>query len=70
MDKIENNIYDYVLFDVEPFINIQCLIVDLIRDMGAKPFVFISDIDEIEPCCETLSSEPVMNELKEKLTKG
>jgi len=68
MDDIENKSYNYILFDVEPFINIQCLIVDLIHDNGAKPFMFVSKQTDIEPCCEVLSSEPVADELKNKLS--
>ncbi|MEO1953090.1 MAG: ATP-binding protein, partial [Campylobacterales bacterium] len=68
MDDIENKSYNYILFDVEPFINIQCLIVDLIKDNGAKPFMFVPKKLDIEPCCEVLSSEPVADELKDKLS--
>ena len=68
MDDIESKYYHYILFDVKPFANIQCLIVDLIKDNGAKPFVFASKEDELEDCCEVLSSEPVASELKEKLS--
>jgi signal transduction histidine kinase/CheY-like chemotaxis protein len=69
MDKLENNYYSYVLFDVEPFMKIQCLIVDLIKDREAKPFMFISKKEESNACCDVLSEEPIAGELKEKLSK-
>jgi len=69
MDDIESKSYNYILFDVEPFINIQCLVVDLINDNGAKPFMFVSKQLDIDPCCEVLSSEPIADELKAKLTR-
>jgi len=69
MDKLENSYYSFVLFDVEPFMNIQCLIVDLIKDREAKPFMFISKKEESNACCDILSEEPVASELQEKLSK-
>jgi len=69
MDKLENNYYTYVLFDVEPFMKIQCLIVDLIKDREAKPFMFISEKEKSNACCDVLSQEPVASELEEKLSK-
>jgi len=69
MDKLENNYYSFVLFDVEPFMKIQCLIVDLIKDREAKPYMFISKKEESNACCNVLSEEPIASELKEKLSK-
>jgi signal transduction histidine kinase/CheY-like chemotaxis protein len=69
MDKLENNYYSFVLFDVEPFMKIQCLIVDLIKDREAKPFMFISKKEESNACCDVLSEEPIASELQEKLSK-
>ena len=69
MDKLENNYYSFVLFDVEPFMKIQCLIVDLIKDREAKPFMFISKKEESNACSDVLSQEPIASELKEKLSK-
>jgi len=69
MDKLENNYYTYVLFDVEPFMKIQCLIVDLIKDREAKPFMFISEKEKSNACCDVLSQEPIASELEEKLSK-
>jgi signal transduction histidine kinase/CheY-like chemotaxis protein len=68
MDKLENNYYTYVLFDAEPLMKIRCLIVDLIRDREAKPFMFICEEDN-NACCDTLSLEPIVSELKSKLSK-
>jgi hypothetical protein len=70
MDKLDGDTsYDYVLFEVEPFANIQCLIVDLIQDKGAKAFMFTPKDKELEPCGDTISAEAVAQEIKEKLSK-
>jgi len=69
MDKLENNYYSFVLFDVEPFMKIQCLIVDLIEDREAKPFMFISKKEESNACCAVLPQEPVASELKKRLSQ-
>ncbi|WP_295419708.1 ATP-binding protein [Sulfurovum sp.] len=68
MDKLEEGHYHYVLFDAEPFAKMPCLIVDLIKDREAVPFVFTSDSSSKDICCDFLSIEPVVEELKSKLS--
>jgi len=67
MDKVENSHYNYVLFDANSFMKIHCLISDIIQDAGAKPFLFISEKEIGNICCETLSMEPNVEEIKKKL---
>ena len=67
MNKLENKYYHYVLFDAEPLMQIQCLLSDLIRDRDAKPFIFISDKEKVNACCETLSIDAMSEEIKNKL---
>jgi signal transduction histidine kinase/CheY-like chemotaxis protein len=67
MDKLEEGHYRYVLFDAEPFREMPCLIVDLIRDRDAVPLVFISEEEKAKSCCETLSMEPTVEEIRRKL---
>jgi len=67
MDKVENNHYHYVLFDANSFMKIHCLISDIIHDAGARPFLFVSEKEIGNICCETLSMEPNVEEIKTKL---
>ena len=69
MNKLENKYYHYVLFDANPLMEIQCLLSDLIRDRDAKPFVFISDKEQENACCDTLSIDAMSEEIKDKLSK-
>ena len=68
IDKLEIGHYRYVLFDEEPFAQMPCLIVDLIKDRDAVPFVFASDQNSKDICCDSLSMEPAVEELKSKLS--
>ena len=68
MNKLENKYYHYILFDADPLMEIQCLLVDLIRDRDAKPLIFISDREKANACCETLSVEAMSKEIKNKLS--
>jgi DNA-binding response OmpR family regulator len=67
MNKLENKYYDYVIFDAKPFMKIQCLLADLIKDRDAKALMFISEKEKDNACCETLSLNAVLDEIKEKL---
>ena len=70
MDKVENNHYRFVLFDADSFTKIHCLMSDIIRDAGAKPFLIISEKDIDEICCETLSIKPDTQIIKRKLEEA
>ncbi|BAF72789.1 ATP-binding protein [Sulfurovum sp. NBC37-1] len=67
MDKVENNYYHFVLFDADSFMQIHCLIADIVHDAGARPFLFVSEKEIGNICCETLSMEPDVEEIKKKL---
>jgi PleD family two-component response regulator len=67
MNKLENKYYNYVLFDADPLMQIQCLLSDLIRDRDAVPFMFISDKEKDNACGNTLSINAVSEEIKNKL---
>jgi hypothetical protein len=65
---LENKYYHYVLFDAGSLMQIQCLLSDLIRDRDAIPFIFISDKEKANACCETLSIDAMSDEIKNKLS--
>ncbi len=68
MNKLESKYYHYVLYDANPLMQIQCLLADLIRDREARPFIFISDAEKANACCETLSINAMSEEIKNKLS--
>ena len=67
IDKIEKKSYHYVLFDTSSLIKIQYLLVDLIRDRDAVPFIFISEKEKSNAYCETLPLDATAEELRERL---
>jgi CheY-like chemotaxis protein len=68
MDRIEDTKYMYVLFEGRQFLNIKCLISDMVRGIGAKPFVIISsDEKNIDFCCDVLEEGSHINIIKAKL---
>ena len=67
MNKLENKYYHYILFDAAPFMKIQCLMVELIEERNAVPLMFISDKEENNACCQTLSMDATADEMKNKL---
>jgi len=67
LDKVEKGNYRFVLYDFEPFISVQCLIVDMIKEYNAIPFVFASEKDESKLCCDYLNIKPNVIEIKDKL---
>jgi len=68
MDMIEIVEYTSVIYDVEPFMDMKCMIADVIRDNGAKPFVFVKKefIDE-SYCAEALCIGMEFDEMDKKL---
>ena len=67
MDKLENNSYTYILFDLEPFKKIQCLLVDLVHDKSAIPLIFMENKEESTACCTTLELDATASQIKAKL---
>jgi len=68
MDRIEDTQYRYVIFDGTPFMNMKCLISDMIRSTGAKPFVILlPDQKNIDFCCEVLEEGMHIDIIKMKL---
>ena len=67
MNKLESKYYHYVLFDVGSLMKIHGLLSDFIRDRNAVPFIFISDMEKDTTYCDTLSINPDVEEIKNKL---
>jgi signal transduction histidine kinase/CheY-like chemotaxis protein len=67
MNKLETKYYHYVLFDVGSLMQIHGLLSDFIRDRNAVPFIFISDTEKDNTYCDTLSINPDVEEIKNKL---
>ena len=69
MDHIENNKYDYVIFDAKPMIKIQDIIIELIEDGGAIPIMFASEKEKESISCSTLSLDSKKEDIEQKLNK-
>jgi len=67
MSKVLEEKYNHVLFDLEPFSQMSCMLVDIIKDNGANPLVFSDNPDDKNVCCDTLSTKPDVEELKRML---
>jgi len=53
MDRLDSVKYDIVVYDIEPFVDMKCMIVDLIRDTKARPFTLApDDIRDKDFCCD------------------
>ncbi len=68
LDKLDDTEYIFVIYDAEPFKKMKCMIVDLIKDSGAKPFALIHSLSEQDDfCCDTLEEKANIEEIKKKL---
>ena len=68
LDRLDDTEYTFVIYDAEPFINMKCMIVDLIKDNGAKPFALIHNLLEQDDfCCDTLEEKANIEDVRKKL---
>jgi CheY-like chemotaxis protein len=68
MDRLDDTEYTFVIYDAEPFKNMKCMIVDLIKDNGAKPFALIHSLfEQDDVCCDTLEEKANIEDIRRKL---
>ena len=68
LDRLDDTEYTFVIYDAEPFKNMKCMIVDLIKDNGAKPFALIHNLlEQDDYCCDTLEEKANIEDLRKKL---
>jgi signal transduction histidine kinase/CheY-like chemotaxis protein len=71
LNKVDEEVYTFVIYDIEPFREIKCMVADIIRDSGAKPFAILGDSNDSEDCFEAfplgIKSEEIAKKLKESL---
>jgi signal transduction histidine kinase/CheY-like chemotaxis protein len=68
LNKIEEEAYTFVIYDIEPFLDNKCMIGDIILDSGAKPFVILSnELEEKEDCFEVFPMGVTSDEIAKKL---
>ncbi len=71
LNKVDEETYTFVIYDIEPFREIKCMVADIIRDSGAKPFAILGDSNEAEDCFEAfplgIKSDEIAKKLKESL---
>ena len=51
LDYIEEKDYTFVLYNNDLFVNMECMVSDLIRDSGAKPFILVSENEKNKDHC-------------------
>jgi len=67
LDRLDDTDYTFVIYEAEPFKNMKCMIVDLIKDSGAKPFALIHNLlEHDEVCCDTLEEKANIEDIKKK----
>jgi len=68
MDMLDETEYTFTIFDVAVFLDMRCMIADIIRDNGAKPFMLISEPTEEDAlCCDVIDEKGNIEDLKNKL---
>ena len=68
MNRLDTVEYTYVIYDIEPFTNMKCMIADVIRDSGAKPLAFApKELIEENHCADALVIGIEHEALEEKL---
>ena len=68
LNKLEQVSYKFVIYDIEPFLYMKCMIADIIKDNGAIPYALVSDnmINE-HHCSGIMRLGMEFNEIEEKL---
>ena len=68
LDRLDDSKYNFVLFPLEPFINMQGMIIDIIKDAGAKPCIFDDNniLKDTNNDYHILHRQITAEELKEK----
>ena len=67
LDRLDDTEYTFVLYEAESFVNMPCMIVDLIKDSGAKPFALVHNLlEQDKSCCDTLEEKANIAEVREK----
>jgi CheY-like chemotaxis protein len=69
LDRIDDTEYKFILYDIKPFINMKCMISDIIRDScGAKLFVLIHNASKDDDfCCDIVNEKADIEDIKKKL---
>ena len=67
LDRLDDTEYTFVLYEAESFVKMPCMIVDLIKDSGAKPFALIRNLlEQDKSCCDTLEEKANIAEIRKK----
>jgi hypothetical protein len=68
LDRVEDNQYTFVIYGLESLDGMECMIADIIRDSGAKPYLLIDSIkSNKEYCADILNMKLMPAEIKEIL---
>ncbi|MDQ7084246.1 MAG: hypothetical protein Q9M36_04630, partial [Sulfurovum sp.] len=68
LNKVEEHSYTFVIYDISPFKEMKCMVSDIIKDNGSRPFVILGDdIYEEEECFEVFPLGITAEEIAQKL---
>ena len=69
MDNLEKTNYKFVIYDIEPFKDMKCMVADLVKDTNAKPIALIpkelQDLDDL--CSDYIRLGGTIEDVEEKL---
>jgi len=52
MDNLEKTNYKFVIYDIEPFKDMKCMVADLVKDTNAKPIALIpKELQDLDDLC-------------------
>ncbi|WP_309498171.1 ATP-binding protein [Sulfurovum sp.] len=68
MDMLDVNEYRIVIYDPSVFLDMKCMIADVIRETNARPFMLVRNANDVEDlCCEVLDVNIEAEQLKKIL---
>lgn len=67
MDRLDDTEYRYAIFDVEMFLDMKRMAVDIVKDSGAVPIALLNEPSEDQLGCDTIEIGGNIEDFKSKL---
>jgi len=69
LDRLDEVDYTTVIYDITPFASMKCMVADIVRDSGAKPFALVRTPSDDDFCADVLEEKADIATLKKLLGK-
>jgi len=69
LDRLDKVDYTTVIYDITPFASMKCMVADIVRDSGAKPFALVRTPSDEDFCADVLEEKADIATLKKLLAK-